>query len=120
MLVEEEVDRFRRGAMAARRLKSKRLEDRACCRAEVVVLDMFLALGPCGAHQDVVARAVLQYGRLASERVAVLEVLVGSSQRVGGGDVDMPVLGGRVVDSRDARDEEDSQLVSLFGVYQTP
>ncbi len=98
MLVEEVVDRLRRGAMATRRLKRKRLEDRACCRAEVVVVEMLLSLGPCGAHQSVVARIVRRWGQLVSERRAVLEVLVGSAQGVGGGDVDMPVLGGRVVD----------------------
>ena len=51
MLGEEVVDRFRRSAVGTHRLKCKRLEDRACCRAEVVVLDMLLALGPCGAHR---------------------------------------------------------------------
>ena len=106
MLVEEVVDRFRRSAMAARRLKGKRTEDRACCLAEVVVLVMLEGLGPSGAHQDVVARVMLRWVRLVSERGAVLEVLVGSSQGVGGGDVNMPVLGGRVVDGRDAREED--------------
>ena len=115
MLVEEVVDRFRRSAMAARRLKGKRVEDRACCLAEVVVLVMLEGLGPSGAHQDVVARVMLRWVRLVSERGAVLEVLVvGSSQGVGGGDVNMPVLGGRVVDGRDAR-EEDVRLKMLLG-----
>ena len=44
MLGEEVVDRFRRGAMATRCLERERLEDRACCRAEVVVFGMLLAL----------------------------------------------------------------------------
>jgi hypothetical protein len=103
MLGEEVVDRFRRSAVGTHRLKCKRLEDRACCRAEVFILDMLLALGPCGAHQGVVARVVLRWGRLVSAPCAVLEVLVGSAHGVGEGDVDMPVLGGRVVDGRDAR-----------------
>jgi hypothetical protein len=98
---EEVVDRIRRSAVATHRLERKRLQGRACCRR-----GCRLALGPCGVHQGVVARIVRRWVWLVSERVAVCEVLVGSAKGVGGGDVDMPVLGVRVVDGRDVRNED--------------
>ena len=38
MLGEEVVDRICRGAVTARPLECERLQGRACCRAEIVVL----------------------------------------------------------------------------------
>jgi hypothetical protein len=73
MLGEEVVDRFRRGAVATRRLERERLEDRACCRAEIVVLGMLLALRPCGAHQGVT------FELLAKKNTGVLLLLMRDS-----------------------------------------
>jgi hypothetical protein len=49
------------------------LEDRACCRAEIVVLGMLLALRPCGAHQGVT------FELLAKKNTGVLLLLMRDS-----------------------------------------
>jgi hypothetical protein len=77
---------------------------------------MLLTLEPYSAHQGVAARIVLRWGRSLSERHAVLEVLLGTAQRVGGCDVDMPLLGGRVVDACHAREEDVRYLATGEGI----
>jgi hypothetical protein len=47
-----------KSTVTARRLERERLEERTCCRAELVVLGVLAGLSLRGADEDVVARVV--------------------------------------------------------------